>query len=78
MKPLIFVLRAQITKKRFTKKVITKRDKGAWQGNPVSAYLFIVCLEILFMIVKNNKDIKSPNILGNTFLDTACADDTIF
>ena len=30
------------------------------------------------MIVKNNKDIKSPNILGNTFLDTACADDTIF
>ena len=30
------------------------------------------------MIVKNNKDIKSLNILGNTFLDTACADDTIF
>lgn len=34
--------------------------QGAQQGDPVSAYLFILCLEILFTIVKNNKDIKSP------------------
>ena len=55
-----------------------KLEKGARQGDPVSAYLFILCLEILFTIVKNNKDIKSLKILGNTFLYTAYADDTTF
>ena len=35
-------------------------------------------LEILFTTVKNNTDIKSLKILGNTFLYTACADDTNF
>ena len=40
--------------------------------------MFILCLEILFTIAKNNKDIKSLKILGNTFLYTAYADDTTF
>ena len=40
--------------------------------------MFIVCPETLFTIVKNNKDIKSLNILGNTFLYTAYADATTF
>ena len=48
------------------------------QGDPVSAYLFILCLEMLFMIVKTNNDIKSLQVLGNTFLYTAYADDTTF
>ena len=33
---------------------------------------------MLFTIVKNNKDIKSLKVLGNTFLYTAYGDDTIF
>ena len=35
-------------------------------------------LKILFTTVKNNKGIESLKILGNTFLYTACADDTNF
>ena len=37
--------------------------KGARQGDPVSVYLLKLCLEILFRIAKNNKDIKSLKIL---------------
>ena len=40
--------------------------------------MFILCLEILFAIVKNNKDTKSLKIRGNTFLYTAYANDTVF
>ena len=47
------------------------------QGDQVLAYLFIFCLEIL-SVFKNNKDIKSLNILGNTFLYIAYADDATF
>ena len=46
--------------------------------DPVSACLFILSGEILFTIVKNNKDIKSLKSLGNIFLYTAYADDTFF
>ena len=43
-----------------------KLEKGAQQSDPVSAYLVILCIEILFTIVKNNKDIKSLKILENS------------
>ena len=35
-----------------------KLEKGAKQGDPVSVYLFILGLEILFKFIKNNKNIK--------------------
>ena len=38
--------------------------------------MFILCLEILFAIVKKNKGIKSLKVLGKTFLHTAYADGT--
>ena len=43
---------------------------------PVSAYLFILCLELILTIAKNNKDTESLKITGNIFLYTAYADDT--
>ena len=43
-----------------------KLEKRTQQGDLVSTDLLISCLEMLFMIVKNNKDIKSLKIPGNT------------
>ena len=52
-----------------------KLEKGVRQADPVSAYLFALCSDILFMLIKNNKNIR---IFGNTFLYTAYADDKTF
>ena len=56
---------------------IFQLENGA-QQDPVSIYLFVLSLEILFAIVKNNKDIKSLKVLGNNFSYTVYASDTIF
>ena len=61
------VINGGITTKYF------KLENGARQGDPVSAYLFIICLE---MPVKNNKNIKGIKISENKFLYTAYADDS--
>ena len=53
-------------------------ERGACQGNPISAYIFILALEVLSFLVRNNKDIKGLNILDHPFLHTAYADDTFF
>ena len=52
-----------------------KLEKGTRQGDPVSAYLFILVLEIA---IKQNKNIRGPNIVNNAFLYTAYADDAAF
>ena len=38
--------------------------------------MFVLCLQTLFTVVRNNKDIKSLKTLGNAFLYTAYADDS--
>ena len=35
-----------------------KLEKGARQGDPISAYLFIIALEVLFIMLKNKADIR--------------------
>ena len=55
-----------------------KPEKGAPPGDPISPYLFIFCLKILFTIVKKNTVIKSSNILGNTLLYATYVDDRNF
>ena len=48
------------------------------QGDPISAYLHILVLEIAFIFIKENKNIKGINIFYNIFLYSAHADDTTF
>ena len=55
-----------------------KHEKGVRQGDLVSAYLFILCLEILFILIKSKRNIKGIKMFENTFLYTAYADDSTF
>ena len=53
-----------------------KLNRGARQGDPISAYLFILALEILFLLVKENPCIKGLNIFDHCHLYSPYADDT--
>ena len=53
-------------------------QKGARQGNPISAYLFILCLEIVFILIRTDKRVKGINIFEHTYLYSANTDDTTF
>ena len=53
-------------------------EKGARQDDPVSAYLFILALEVLFVFIKSNENIKGIEIFKYVFLYTAYADDSTF
>ena len=55
-----------------------KLEKGTSQGDQISAYLFIVVLEIAFIFIKGIKNIKNINIFNNIFFCSAYADDTTF
>ena len=46
-------------------------ERGTRQGDPISAYIFILALEVLSFLVRNNKDIKGLNIFDHLFLYTA-------
>ena len=55
-----------------------KLEKGTKQGEPISAYFFILVLEIVFLFTKESKKINGLDILDKTFLYTAYTDDTTF
>ena len=48
------------------------------QGDPISAYLFILVLEIIFIFIKESENVQGLTVLNNQFLCTAYADDTTF
>ena len=50
------VLNGGVTTKYF------KLERGACQGDSISAYLFILALEILFILIKNNENIQGIGI----------------
>ena len=55
-----------------------KLEKGARQGDPIPAYLFILVLEIIFIFIRENKNIEGINIFDNKSVYFAYADDTTF
>ena len=52
--------------------------KGLRQGCPLSAYLFIICIELLAAAVRENKDFKEIPIFYKPFKSTLFADDSTF
>ena len=55
-----------------------KLNRGAREGDPISGYLLILGLEILFLLIKENPRIKGLNIFDHCFLYSTYADYTIF
>ena len=55
-----------------------KRNRGARQGDPISAFVFILTLEILFLLIKENPRINGSNIFNHCYIYSAYADDTSF
>ena len=53
-------------------------ERGSRQGDPLSAYLFILALEIMFIQIRNNDPIKGLKIDDNIIKLSAYADDTYF
>ena len=51
-------------------------QRGCRQGDPVSPYIFILCAEILGLMLRNEESVKGININNKSFLLSQYADDT--
>ena len=51
-------------------------QRGCRQGDALSPYLFIICAEILAILLRNNPKIKGININGKEYIVSQYADDT--
>ena len=53
-------------------------ERGTRQGDPLPAYIFILCLEILFIQIRSDSSIKGFKFNNTEIKLTAFADDTTF
>ena len=51
-------------------------ERGTRQGDRISAFLFPLTIEVLFIMVRSNVNIRGLNTFYNEIKLTACADDT--
>ena len=58
--------------------IYSKLNRGACQGDPISAYLFILALEMFFIIIETNKNTHGFKIFDHEYLYTAHVDDKTF
>ena len=71
-KPESCVINSRKTRQYF------KLNREARQGDPISVYHFILVMEVLFTLIKNNEKIQGLDILNYRFLYSAYADDSTF
>ena len=55
-----------------------KLERGTRQGDPISACLFLLVLEVVFAVIRSNQNIGKLRIFDHDFLYTAYAYDTTF
>ena len=55
-----------------------KPGRGCRQGDPISPYLFIICAEILGILIQNNRDIKDIQINGEYKISQYADDTSLF
>ena len=53
-------------------------EKGTHQGDPISAYFFILALKVLFELIENNPDRRGITVFYHAFLYTPFAGDSTF
>ena len=53
-------------------------ERGTRQGDPISAYFFIIVLEVILLNIIQNSHIKDIKLFDKEFIYTAYADDTTF
>ena len=51
-------------------------QRGCRQGDPISAYLFLLCAQVMFLLIMNEPTLKGIKINGTEFKITQFADDT--
>lgn len=51
-------------------------QRGCRQGDPISPYIFLLCAEILAILIRNNKHIKGIRVGDKEFVISQYADDT--
>jgi hypothetical protein len=52
--------------------------RGCRQGDPLSPYIFTICVELLSISIKKNRSVKGINIYGIEYCTSQYADDTNF
>ena len=55
-----------------------KLERGTRQGDPISAYLFIIVLEVFFIMIRDNEHIQGIKLFNFEYKLTSYADDTTF